>query len=125
MAVLDAADAAHRSCLAIWPEVIERCLTTEAVVTEATHHMARGGGPAHLPLDFLLAAGIPILGLETRGQHRAAALMERYANVPMDYADAALVALAEVFRISQVFTLDRRGFATYRWQGVGTFALLP
>jgi hypothetical protein len=41
-------------------------------------------------------------------------LMRRYADVPMDYADATLVALADRLRLRHVFTLDRKGFRTYR-----------
>lgn len=125
VAILDARDQWHGRCAATWPDVIERCITTEAVVTEASHLVQRGGGAPELPLDFLLAAGIPILGFETAGHRRAAALMKRYAGVPMDYADAALVVLAEALRITQAFTVDRRGFAAYRRQGGGAFSLLP
>ena len=125
VAILDSRDQWHAGCAATWPDVIERCVTTEAVLTEASHLVLRGGGAAEVPLDFLLAAGIPILGLETAGQRRAAALMRRYADIPMDYADATLVALAEALRITQVFTLDRRGFAAYRRHDAGAFALLP
>jgi predicted nucleic acid-binding protein len=60
VAVLDAADARHRECLEQWNELGDRCLTTEAVLTEATHLLARGGADANIPLGFLLAAGIPI-----------------------------------------------------------------
>ena len=104
---------------------VEAMVGQEAVVTEASHLALRGGGGAELPLEFLLTAGIPILGLEAGGQRRAAVLMKRYADVPMDYADATLVALAEALHISQVFTTDRRGFAAYRRQRQGTFTLLP
>jgi len=38
----------------------------------------------------------------------------KYADLPMDYADAALVVLAERFGARQVFTLDRKDFAVYR-----------
>lgn len=44
----------------------------------------------------------------------AAALMERYADTPMDYADATLLLLAEALNVGEVLTLDRCGFAVYR-----------
>lgn len=125
VAALDARDQWHARCVAAWPAAIARCLTTEAVVTEACHLVLRGRGTAHAPLDFLVAAGIPILGLETGGHRRAAALMARYAGLPMDFADATLVALAEAMHISTVFTTDRRGFATYRPPRGERFTLLP
>jgi predicted nucleic acid-binding protein len=44
----------------------------------------------------------------------AAALMKKYADTPMDFADATLVRAAEQLGIVEVLTLDRRGFSTYR-----------
>jgi hypothetical protein len=40
--------------------------------------------------------------------------MERYADHPMDLADASLVVAAESLGTRRVFTIDRRDFATYR-----------
>lgn len=125
VAALDASDQWHAQCVETWPEVIHRCVTTEAVVTEACHLLLRGSGHGHLPLDFLLRAEIPILGLEGGGHLRAAALMGRYVKLPMDYADASLVALSEALRIGTVFTTDRRGFQAYRRASGGGFTLLP
>lgn len=128
VALLDAGDQWHATCAAIWPELLDRCLTTDAVITEASHLVGRGGGPAVLPLRFLLTAEIPIVPLEPDLQHHVAALMDRYVDVPMDYADAGLVALADMLRIGKVFTVDRRGFRTYRasWMRQNDrFGLLP
>ena len=125
VAVLDARDQWHARCVAVWPQVIHRCLTMEAVVAEACHLVLRGAGPAHAPLDFLLSAGVPIVGLETAGHRRAASLMGQYAAVPMDFADASLVALGEALGITSVFTTDRRGFSAYRPPRGKRFALLP
>lgn len=51
--------------------------------------------------------------------------MEKYADRPMDYADATLVALAEELNADQVFTLDREDFSIYRLQGKRPFRILP
>ena len=125
VAALDADDQWHRRCLDVWPTVVTRCVTTDAVVAEACHLVLRGGGAAHLPLDFLLTAGIPILALEGGGHRRAAGLVSQYAGLPMDFADAALVALAEALGLVTIFTTDRRGFSAYRAAGGGRFTLLP
>ena len=125
VAVLDASDQWHTRCVEVWPEVIARCLTTEAVVTEACHLVLRGGDAASPPLTFLMRAGIPVLGLPADGLHRAATLMDRFANLPMDYADATLVVVGEALQIGTVFTTDRRGFTTYRLPHGKRFTLLP
>lgn len=125
VALLDRNDARHRDCIPFWHDAASRCVTTEAVVTEAGHLVARGGGAAHVPLDFLLAAGIPIVALEPSGHQHAAQLMRRYRKVPMDYADATLVVVADASLTRRVFTLDRRGFRAYRRRDGKTFDLLP
>lgn len=125
VAVLDAGDPWHSRCLAVWPSVIARCVTTEAVVAEACHLVARSGGAVSAPLRFLLRGEIPIVALPRDGQSRVAALMERYADVPMDYADGTLAALGEALQTATIFTTDRRGFTTYRLPARKRFALLP
>lgn len=40
--------------------------------------------------------------------------MEKYSDLPMDYADATLVLLGERIGVSAILTLDRRGFSVYR-----------
>jgi hypothetical protein len=54
----------------------------------------------------------------------AAGLMERYADTPMDFADATLVLLAEALGVFDVLALDRRGFSTYRTAGGRPFRLV-
>jgi hypothetical protein len=125
VALLDRRDPWHAICLEQWNAEGHRCLTTDAVVTEATHLVARGGGPGHVPLDFLLSAKVPIVALERPGHEHAAKLMRRYHDVPMDYADATLVVVADAIMARQVFTLDRRGFRTYRRRDGRAFELMP
>jgi hypothetical protein len=42
-------------------------------------------------------------------------LMEKYADLPMDLADASLVVLAEYLGHGRILTVDRRDFNVYRW----------
>jgi predicted nucleic acid-binding protein len=42
----------------------------------------------------------------------------------MDFADATLVLLADLLEISDVLTLDRRGFSTYRTASGNGFRLV-
>jgi len=51
--------------------------------------------------------------------------MHRYADVPMDFADATLVSIAEEAGLDSVCTLDRRGFATYRPAPRRRFRIFP
>ena len=124
VAVLDRGDPQHDACVKLWHDIADRCLTTEAVVTEATHLVGRAGG-SPLPLELVLAARIPIVSIERGGQEQAVRLMRRYGMLPMDYTDATLVIVADAVRLNTVFTLDRKGFLMYRRGDGSSFTLLP
>jgi uncharacterized protein len=121
---LDPRDQWHARAASTWPTLLERLVTTEAVVTEACHLCGRAGGPAWLPLELLLSVRVPILSLAPSLQALAVRLMRDYGETPMDYADASLVALASALGIRRVFTTDRRGFTVYRLPGGKRFELM-
>ena len=125
VATLDAADQWHGACADAVAELLDRCVTTEAVVTEACHLVGRGKRRASLVIDFLLDAEVPVLALDQFSLRHASRLMDRYAKVPMDFADAALVTLADGLRMATALTTDRRGFRAYRLADGGRFAILP
>lgn len=52
------------------------------------------------------------------------ALMEQYEDVPMDIADASLVALAESRGLKRIFTLDK-DFHIYRLNNREAFEVFP
>ena len=68
---------------------------------------------------------IVLLPLGNEEVSRMRELMKKYKDLPMDLADAALVAVAEREKIRQIFTLDRRDFQVYRPAKLGRFILLP
>lgn len=126
VALLDRRDFHHETILDLFPSLIDRLVTSEAVVTEATHLTGRSGrGNVALPLEFILQAEIPVAPLTTEGYRRCAILMRKYAGTPMDFADATLVALSDPLGIDRVFTLDQRGFAAYVGARGKKFSLLP
>ena len=52
-------------------------------------------------------------------------LVNKYSDLPMDYADASLVALAEELSTNLVFTLDRKDFGIYRIKSRRHFKIFP
>ena len=65
-----------------------------------------------------------IVDLSPSAVERSSRLMEKYADLPMDLADATLVAYAEEQGLRAVFTLDS-DFAVYRINGRVAFRLIP
>lgn len=115
VAYLDARDPEHEGVSRRLDPFAGRLATTSAVITEAMHLVAadtRGPG--------LLAKLVDSTGMEVYDfcrppdLHAAADLIETYTNLPMDFADATLLLLAEGLGARHLLTLDRRGFSTYR-----------
>jgi predicted nucleic acid-binding protein len=100
-------------------------VSTEAILTEATHLLGRVPKGREVCLDFFLAGGATLVPASLSSLRRCRALMEKYADCPMDYADATLVILAEDLGTDLVFTTDRRDFEIYRFGGDRPFRILP
>jgi predicted nucleic acid-binding protein len=124
VAFLDAQDKEHERVCAALDEFTGRLVTTSAVVVEAMHFLGDVRSGAALLVDFLLASQTEIHECTSvESLTDAAELMAKYADTPMDFADASLVLLAKRLRINIICTLDRRGFRTYRL-GHKTFRLV-
>lgn len=100
-------------------------VTTEAVLTESIHLLARIRGGPEACLDFVLSGGAVLVPASDASLRRARSLIEQYRDLPMDYADATLVSLAEDIGTSLVFTTDQRDFSIYRIGGRQEFTVLP
>jgi predicted nucleic acid-binding protein len=125
VALLDRSEQLHEVCLEALAGFRGRLLSTEAVVTEAMCLLRSvPNGPRNC-LRVFTRGHAAIVPVSVPTLERVEALMAKYADVPMDYADATLVALAEDVGIYDMLTLDRRGFSAYRPHGRGTFRILP
>ena len=52
-------------------------------------------------------------------------LLRKYADRPMDLADAALIRIAEREGIRKIFTVDKKDFAVYRIHGRIRPSIIP
>jgi predicted nucleic acid-binding protein len=115
VAYVDASDPAHAEVAACWDGFSGRLATTSAVITEAMHFVGSSPAGPRTLADLVVASQMDVFDLSAPPElHEAIALMEKYADTPMDFADATLVLLAEALNARDVLTLDRRGFAAYR-----------
>ena len=70
--------------------------------------------------EFVVASAAEIYDLSRPPELlEAVALMEKFADTPMDFADSTLVLLAEALNVHEILTLDRRGFSSYEPGGAG------
>jgi predicted nucleic acid-binding protein len=68
-----------------------------------------------------VALAYKIFDLQISHGERIATLMNKYADLPMDLADASLVILAEHLGHGRILSVDQRDFNTYRWKNQHPF----
>lgn len=118
-------DAHHDECVDAARDLPRGLLTCWPVLTEAAWLLReRPAGLSRLLSDVeqgsfalvsLGAAAVPWIG------H----FLERYANVPAQLADAALMYLADREQVGTIFTLDRRDFSIYRTDTGAALHIVP
>ena len=125
VAYLDSEDSYHdRAALSLGGFSGTLC-TTSAVITEAMYLLSGDPQGARRLAEFVQAAAMQVF--EATQPHQllsAAALIEKYSDTPMDFADATLVLLSEGTITNEIFTFDRRGFSTYRTRKGKAFRIL-
>lgn len=123
VALLDRSERHHAACVAALEAHRGILITCEAVVAESCYLLRKLPGAADAVLENVerRAFQIPLRLDESCASVRA--LMKRYARLPMDLADACLVALATEVDTGRIFTLDD-DFRVYRWRRSRAFNLL-
>lgn len=126
IALISQDDNNHDRCAGILPILEAPLVTTWSCFTEAMYLLGRyGGWPAQQELWGYLADQLLVFHLPDETEHRRMQeLMEQYRDIPMDLADASLVATAETLNQQQIFTLDR-DFYIYRLPGNKPFDVVP
>lgn len=125
VALIDRGEKAHASCVAALESWTGPIVTSEAVLTETLYLAGPSWKAQKNALESILRGAFQLVPSSPASLKRVALLKEKYRNVLMDYADATPVALGEELETDWVFTLDRRGFATYRLGQRKTFQIIP
>ena len=99
-----------------------RLVSTLPVITEVCHFLNADGKVALL--TWIGRSGLSLQPIGTDDLPEITALIERYADRDMDFADATLVWLAELINTLDVMTIDRRDFLTYRSRRGAAFNLV-
>jgi predicted nucleic acid-binding protein len=94
--------------------------TCDAVLAEAAHFLR---SPAKL--IEAVKRGLLVSRFDTQSAApRLAELVEKYADQPMDFADACLVCMSEQVKDCRIITIDRADFSVYRRVGREAIPLL-
>lgn len=114
VALLDRSERHHKKCAAAIAEIEAPLVTCEAVIAEALYLLRGIKGAADAILQNV-ADGTFLVPYRVLGKTSALRrLLKKYANVPMDFADACLVDMADEYQTGRILTLDG-DFRIYRW----------
>jgi predicted nucleic acid-binding protein len=124
LALLDRSDRWHTRCAEAFAQLPLPLATTVAVLAELFHLLDK---PQEVDAAWglLLSGAIIVLPIAEEDLPDLEALMRRYRDRLMDFADASLVHLARRESLVTVFTVDHNDFETYRIEGKRRFRILP
>src|SRR5580698_3697484 len=125
LALLDRSDRWHWACVEAYNNTAVPLLTTEAVLAEVFHLTYRNLRDVTGVWRLLRSGAIRMSSISHEELPRIEALMDDYADHPMDFADATLVHLAGRESLSLILTVDHDDFETYRIGGRKRFTILP
>lgn len=117
VALVDAGDQHHGRCATALRHLREPMATVWPALTEAMYLLADLAGAQEALWEMFERGAFQIVQLGASDIPRIRELMRKYANRPMDLADASLLRVAEREGIRKIFTIDRRDFSVYRLHG--------
>lgn len=125
VAVIRTDDQNHAVCADAITFIREPMLTVWPVLAEAMYFLRFSLDAQETLWELLETGTVRLTDLDNDDIARTRYLMRKYRDLPMDLADAALVALAERERINRIFTIDHRDFSIYKPAGMKRFEIIP
>lgn len=123
VAALHPRDQHHAWARECWSSLSDSCLTCEAVLSEC-FFLLGNAKEGKEKLSLLLERGVVRVAFDFEAsQQETLALLRRYSDTPMSFADACLVRMSEIHDDCRVFTTDS-DFVVYRRWGRQVIPLL-
>jgi len=125
VALVDSGDQHHAKCVDALRGFREPMATVWPPLTEAMYLLGDLPEAQEALWEMIDRGALRLLTLDADDVPRMRELMKKYANRPVDLADAALLSVAEREGIAKIFTVDRRDFSVYRLHSRVRPTLLP
>lgn len=116
-ALVDGDDQHHDACVVALKKLREPLGTVWPALTEAMYLLAAQPRAQDAIWEMLARGAVRLLPLVSDDIPRMRELMRKYADRPMDLADAAVLRVAEREGVRTIFTVDREDFSVYRLHG--------
>ncbi len=120
IALFDRDDRYHKASVEFIKNNRYELITTIASITETLHLLDFSRNAQVDFLNWINAGAVTIEPIAADDFQRIQELTVKYADLPMDFADACLVFLGEKLGIDQIATVDR-DFDIYRLKGKKSF----
>jgi predicted nucleic acid-binding protein len=124
---MDRSDRDHAACARLLSNAEEMLLVPAPVVVELDWLVSARLQPAAF-VRFLAdveEGNVRIVDLTAEDYTRVRELCAKYADLPLGFVDAAVLAVAERYQESRVATLDHRHFNIVRLRHAESLRLLP
>ncbi|MBL8147310.1 MAG: PIN domain-containing protein [Anaerolineae bacterium] len=127
IAYLNRRDRYHAEASRLLPGLLdEKVLLAEPVLQELFYVLgSRVGYSQAVDAVATITDLFQIQSLELEDFHKMIGIMRKYADASFDYADVALMALADRFFSAHIATFDRRDFQIFRNRWGDPIPLLP
>jgi predicted nucleic acid-binding protein len=125
VALVDADDQYHERCVSTLKSLQEPLATVWPPLTEAMYLLNDLPAAQDALWEMLVRKALQLLPLGLVDLPRIRELRRKYADRPMDLADAALIRIAEREGVRKIFTADKRDFAVYRIHGRIRPSIIP
>lgn len=127
VSLINPREQSHQVCLVVARDTSERLVLPQVVLPEATYLVDKyvGHTAMRTMVRQLLQSTWTLEPLIAGDMQRIAAVLDQYHDQDIDFADAAIVAIAERLNIRRILTLDRRHFMMIRPRHCTAFEVLP
>ncbi len=125
VALIDRSESRHTECVQWLKNFSGRLYSTEAVLTEVLYILNFSITAQCAALDFGLESVVEIVPSNTESLKKTKNLMKKYADLPMDFADATIVCLATQTGMQNIATFDKMDFAIYKLPKKKSFTIMP
>ena len=125
VALLDKSENRHNECSAWLKNFEGDILSTEAVLTEVLYLLDFSLKAKQGALEFVLTGAVTLVPSSMESLEAVKELLTKYQDLPMDFADATLVELANELNVGHIVTFDQKDFSVYRFGKNKSFTILP
>jgi predicted nucleic acid-binding protein len=125
VALIDRSESRHTDCVQWLNNFSGRLYSTEAVLTEVLYILNFSITAQFAALGFVLESVVEIVPSNIESLRKTKNLMKKYADLPMDFADASLVCLATQTGMQNIVTFDKRDFAIYKLPKRKSYTIMP